>query len=125
VSDEIRVDDLDELYASLVHELERLVSAAESVLGELDALDDLRASVAPNGHRLADARRVRREALSSRKQSIEFRRRARSTAQRSHQLGREFDAVAFRARALLDLNDPERPAPGPNGAADSRDRDRH
>lgn len=80
----------------------------EEVLIELDYLDDLRANTR-NGH-LLGARHARRFAVRARSDAVELRQQARDARQRSTHLGKELDATAFRARAIIDAARPPQTA---------------
>ena len=68
----------------------------------MDAIEDLRTSMARNGGRLIAARRVRRDAMRARTQSIERIRLASAARQRSLNIGRDLDATVFRSHTLVD-----------------------
>ena len=97
-------DELDQLYEALARELESLVGMGEAVVIELDHIDDIRTATARNGDQLVAARRSRRSAIRARTQAAESCRQAGDARQRSVHLGRQLDATALRARALMDAS---------------------
>jgi hypothetical protein len=84
MADEARstTEDLDELYETLASDLGMLVTLAERLIAEMEAIDELRLRTAQNGDRLLAARRKRRTALAPRMQAIEPCQRASEAHQR-------------------------------------------
>jgi hypothetical protein len=98
-------EELDELYATLAGELEGLISLADRVAAELDAIDERRIAMTGNGGRVLSARRMRRSAIVTRTQAVEFCQRAHETRERAQGVIAELESAMTRARSLLDLSD--------------------